>query len=264
MLDRRDYPQPLRQLLGELMAASALLAATVKFEGSLVMQMQGEGPVKLVVVECTQEHTMRATAKWDGEVHTAPLSELLGEGRFVITIVPGEGKQTYQGIVALDGDTVAEVLAHCMANSEQLDTRFWLAVDEHRAAGMLLQKMPESAARHVRGDEAWERALALSDTLTPAELLELPAENVVRRLFHLDLVRAFEATPVSFRCGCSRGKVSGMVRMLGMNEVRSIVTERGAIEVSCEFCNRRYEFDTVDAEQLFAAQVLHDVDSTRH
>lgn len=264
VLERHSYPQPLQRLLGELMAAAALLTATVKFEGSLVMQMQGSGPVKLVVVECTDRRTLRATAKWDGEVRPAPLAQLLGHGRFVITIVPVDSKQTYQGIVALDGDTVAEVLAHYMARSEQLDTRFWLAADERRAAGMLLQKLPESVARWNLDEDAWDRALTLSETLTRAELLELSAEQVMRRLFHQELVRAFEATPVSFRCSCSREKVASMLRMLGLAEVRSIVAERGVIEVSCEFCNRRYALDAVDAEQLFASDWLRDAGSTRH
>ncbi len=264
VLERHEYPSALQHLLGELMAAAALLSATVKFEGSIVMQMQGSGPVKLVVVECTNERTLRATAKWDGEVHAAPLAQLLGRGRFVITIAPMDGKQTYQGIVALDGDTVAEVLEHYMASSEQLDTRFWLASDERRAAGMLLQRLPDSAARRHRDEDAWDRALTLTETLTRAELLDLPAEQVVHRLFHEELVRAFEATPVSFRCSCSREKVAGMLRMLGLDEVRSIVAERGAIEVSCEFCNRRYDFDAVDAEQLFAAHIMLDADATRH
>ena len=264
VLERHEYPPALQRLLGELMAAVALLSATVKLEGSIIMQMQGSGPVKLVVVECTSERTLRATAKWEGDIHAAPIARLLGQGRFVITIAPSDAKQTYQGIVTLDGDTVAEVLQHYMVRSEQLETRFWLACDGRRAAGMLLQKLPESASRRHQDNDAWARALTLSETLTRQELLDLPAEQVVHRLFHQELLRAFEATPVSFRCSCTREKVAAMLRMLGLDEVRSIVAERGGIEVSCDFCNRRYDFDAVDAEQLFATQVLLDPDPTRH
>lgn len=264
VLERHTYPPALQSLLGELMAAAALLSRTVKFEGSLIMQMQGSGPVKLVVVECTSGRTLRATAKWESDLEAAPLPSLLGRGRFAITVAPTDSKQNYQGIVTLDGDTVAEVLQHYIARSEQLDTRFWLACNDMRAAGMLLQRLPESVTRYTRDEDAWDRALQLSATLTREELLELPAERIVRRLFHAELIRAFEASPVSFRCSCSRERVAAMLRMLGLHEVRSIVTERGAIEVACEFCNRRYDFDPVDAEQLFAAQVFAAADPTRH
>jgi molecular chaperone Hsp33 len=264
VLDRHEYPPQLQRLLGELMAAVALLSATVKLEGSIVMQMQGSGPVKLVVVECTGERTLRATAKWEGDIDTAPIARLLGEGRFVITIVPTDADQSYQGIVTLDGDTVAEVLEHYMARSEQLETRFWLACDGRRAAGMLLQRLPESSSRWHQDEDAWERAVTVSETLTREELLDLPAEELVHRLFHQELVRAFEASPVSFRCSCSREKVAAMLRMLGLDEVRTIVAERGAIEVCCDFCNRRYDFDPVDAEQIFATQTLLTADPTRH
>jgi molecular chaperone Hsp33 len=182
----------------------------------------------------------------------------------VITIVPTDADQSYQGIVTLDGDTVAEVLEHYMARSEQLETRFWLACDGRRAAGMLLQRLPESSSRWHQDEDAWERAVAVSETLTREELLDLPAEELVHRLFHQELVRAFEASPVSFRCSCSRERVAAMLRMLGLDEVRTIVAERGTIEVCCDFCNRRYGFDPVDAEQIFATQTLLTADPTRH
>ena len=139
VLERHDYPEPLRSLLGQLMAAGALLSATLKFDGSLVMQMQGSAAVKLVVVEVTSEGTLRATASWEGDLPQASLAELLGDGRFVITLVPRDGGQSYQGVVALEGNSVASLLEHYMSTSEQLETRLWLACDERQAAGMLLQ-----------------------------------------------------------------------------------------------------------------------------
>lgn len=261
VLERHDYPLPLRALLGELMAAGALLSATLKFDGALIMQMQGQGPVKLVVVEVTSEGTLRATASWDGELPDAPFAELLGGGRFVITLVPTDGTQSYQGVVDMNGESVAAVLEHYMRTSEQLETRLWLACDERQAAGMLLQKLPEQEG----GDaDMWNRATHLGATLSTDELLKLPAREVIRRLFHEEDVRVFESTPLSFRCSCSRDRVTAMLRMLGRDEVHSIIEERGKVEVTCEFCRKRYTLDPVDAEQVFAAQLQTQAGATRH
>jgi molecular chaperone Hsp33 len=262
VLERHDYPEPLRLVLGELMAAAALLSATIKFTGSLIMQVQGTGPVKLIVVECTSEQTMRATAKWDGELPGGGFRELVGTGRFVITIAPTDATQTYQGIVELDGANVAAVLEHYMASSEQIETRLWLAADTEQAAGLLLQRLPGSGA--AADPDAWNRAVRLSETVTAGELLKLPARQIIRRLFHEEDIRVFEPRVVSFRCSCSRERVVNMLRLLGREEVQSILDERGSVEVTCEFCNRHYAFDPVDAEQVFAAEVVTRVGSTRH
>jgi molecular chaperone Hsp33 len=262
VLERHDYPTPLRRVLGELMAAGALLAATLKFEGAIILQLQGVGPVKLIVVECTSERTLRATAKWTGDLaDDAGLADLLGEGRFVITLVPGEGKQSYQGIVEIDTSGVAASLEQYMQRSEQLDTRLWLAAGEDRVAGLLLQKLP--AADDPDAD-SWNRATHLAETLTDSELLELPPKNLLHRLYHQEDIRLFEPRPVSFRCSCSNERVDSMLRMLGYDEVRSIVEERETVEVTCEFCNRSYEYDRVDAEQLFASSNPPQVGTTRH
>lgn len=261
VLERHEYPEPLRSILGELMAAGALLSATLKFDGSLIMQMQGDGVVKLVVVEVTSEGTMRATANWDGEIPVEPLKTLLGSGRFVITLVPRDGQQSYQGVVALEGESVAAVLEHYMSSSEQLETHMWLASDDRQAAGMLLQKLPSGESEDA---DAWNRVSHLGSTVSAEELLRLPAREILRRLFHEEDVRVFEATPLSFRCSCSRERVTGMLRLLGPDEVRSIVTEQGKIEVTCEFCRRRYVLDSVDAEQVFATDIQTQAGSTRH
>jgi molecular chaperone Hsp33 len=260
VLDRHAYPEPLRAAMGELMAAAALLSATLKFTGSLIMQVQGTGPVKLIVVECTSDNTMRATAKWDGDLPASGFRELVGNGRFVITIAPTGAKQSYQGVVELEGVSVAAVLEHYMATSEQLETRLWLAADTQQAAGMLLQRTPGAAA----DPDAWNRAVKLGETVTASELLLLPARQVIRRLYHAEDIRVFDARIVSFRCSCSRERVVNMLRMLGRAEVRSILSERGAVEVDCEFCNRHYAFDPVDAEQVFASEIVTRVASTRH
>ena len=262
VLERHEYPPALRKVLGELMAAGALLAATLKFEGAIILQLQGSGPVKLIVVESTSEQTLRATAKWSGELgEDAGFADLLGDGRFVITLVPGDGKQSYQGVVAIDPAGVAASLEHYMQRSEQLDTRLWLAAGDERAAGLLLQKLP---AREDPDGDSWNRATHLAQTVTSGELLELPAQKLLRRLYHQEDIRLFEPRPVSFRCSCSAERVGAMLRMLGYAEVRSILEERDTVEVTCEFCNRAYEYDSVDAEQLFASAHAAEAGPTRH
>ncbi|MEO8629825.1 MAG: Hsp33 family molecular chaperone HslO [Betaproteobacteria bacterium] len=261
VLERHEYPEPLRIALGELMAAAALLSATIKFTGSLILQIQGSGPVKLIVVECTSDQTLRATAKWDGELPSGTFRTLVGSGRFVITIAPEDAKQTYQGVVSLEGESVATSLEHYMATSEQLETRFWLASDEQQAAGMLLQRLPGDTGDDA---DAWNRAVVLGATVSGPELLNLPARDLIRRLYFEEDIRVFEARVVSFRCSCSNERVVNMLRLIGRDEVISILAERGSVEVDCEFCNRHYAFDSVDAEQIFAADVVTKPRSTRH
>ena len=261
VLANHDYPEPIRSLLGEMMAAAALLAATLKFEGSLIMQMQGSGPVTLAVVECSSDFHLRATAKWRDDLAPGDIAALLGQGKFVISLDPKNGNQIYQGIVALEGATVAEVLEHYLLQSEQLETRLWLAADGEQACGLLLQRLPEKVSEDA---DAWNRALNLGNTLSTEELLHLPAREILHRLFHEEDLRLFEPHPVSFRCTCSRERVADMLRLLGLDEVHSILVEQGKIEVDCEFCNRNYYFDAVDAEQLFAAEVVTQPGTTRH
>lgn len=261
VLERRDYPPRVRDVLGELMAASALLTSTLKFDGRLIMQVQGSGPVNLLVVECTSNRTMRAIAQWNGEVPDAPLAELVGNGRLAVTIDPLKGKERYQAIVSLEGMTVAEAFENYFARSEQLDTRLWLAADRNQVAGMLLQRLPDSPQPD---EDAWMRAVHLGSTITREELLALPVREIIRRLYHEEDIRLFSRVPVSFRCSCSRERVEAVLRMLGHEEIRSILAEQGSIRVDCEFCGGRYEFDSIDAEQLFAA--LHTIPAapTRH
>jgi molecular chaperone Hsp33 len=260
VLERHDYPPLLREVMGELCAAAVLLAATLKLDGSLTLQIQGRGAIRLLVVECGGDLKLRATAKWEGPLH-GNLPELVGDGRFVITLDPKNGGQIYQGIVALEGNSVAEILQNYMTRSEQLETRLWLTADECAASGMLLQKLPEQA----EGDaDAWSRVSQLADTLRRDELMQLPTQELLHRLYHEEDVRLFEAQPVSFHCSCSRENVARMLRMLGAEEIEAVLTERETIEVHCEFCNHRYEFDKVDAAQLFSEGVPITPSRTRH
>lgn len=264
VLQRHDYPDALRSLMGELCAAAVLLAATLKLKGSLVLQIQGRGPVRLLVVECSAADglQLRATAKWSGELQQGGVSELIGDGLFVISLDPRDGGQVYQGIVELQGDSVARMLENYMTRSEQLETRLWLAADGECAAGMLLQRLPDHPGQ--KEEDAWQHATVLADTLKPGELLNERALTLVRRLYHEDDMRLFDAQPVSFHCSCSRKSVGQMLKMLGSGEVRSILEEQGTVEVFCEFCNQRYEFDRVDAEMMFVETAVAASSEARH
>lgn len=256
------YPAPLKTVLGELLAAAALLTSNIKFEGSLVLQLHGDGPVRLIVVEVTSDRTLRATAKWTGEVPAGTLANMLGHGRFVMTLDQSKaGKQNYQGIVPLEGQTTAEVLAHYMQTSEQLDTRIYLAASDARVAGMMLQRMPDQQGMD---HDAWNRAAILADTLKPEELLQITANDLLMRLFHEETLRRFEQEPLAFACSCSREKVAGMLQSLGREEIDSILAEQGEVEIACDFCGHQYRFDAVDATQLFVDSMAPQPGETRH
>lgn len=244
------------------MASAALLATTLKFDGSLIMQIQGQGAVKLLVVECNSDLTLRAMAQWDDATLDGLVTfrQLTGDGRFVITIDPKDSRQTYQGIVELTGETVAETLQHYMETSEQLATRLWLTTENNQAAGLLLQKLPGEQEMDI---DAWNRALHLASTVNPDELL-LPPEEILHRLYHEEDVRLFEPIAVSFRCTCSRERVIGMLRMIGHEEVSATLQQEGKVEVTCQFCNRQYQFDAVDAEQLFASEAITPAPPIKH
>lgn len=262
-LNKQHLPAGLKRALGELMAASALLTATLKMSGSLVLQIQSKGALKLLVVECNSEFGIRATAKWKGEVSDEQsLFDLLSQGQFMITLDPKDGRQAYQGIVALEGDSISTILENYMLRSEQIDTKIWLHCDGIAAAGMLLQKLPDTMNQITKSEDlstqdldAWNRIGHLADTITDDELLNLPTETILTRLFHEEDVRLFEASNTKFHCSCSRESVSGMLRMLGNDEITSIIEEQGKIEVNCDFCNAHYSFDKVDATQLMVSEV---------
>ena len=261
-LNQQQLPKGLRHALGELMAASALLSATLKMHGALVLQIQSKGLLKLLVVECSTNLegaiNIRATAKWSGEISDEQtLFELVEYGHFMITLDPKDGGQAYQGIVPLEGDSISAVLENYMLRSEQIDTRIWLFCDGNSAAGMLIQKLPETLNQVTQAEdliiqdlETWNRVGYLASTVTEDELLHLPAETLLSRLFNEEDVRLFEASATSFFCSCSRDSVSNMLRMLGDEELTGIIEELGNVEVNCDFCNTLYTFDKVDVAQL--------------
>jgi len=262
-LNKQHLPAGLKRALGELMAASALLTATLKMNGSLVLQIQSTGKLKLLVVECTSDFGIRATAKWNGDIGDEQnLFDLIEHGQFVITLDPKDGGQTYQGIVPIESSDISTILENYMLRSEQIDTRIWLCCDGNSAAGMLLQKLPEVMNQITQSEEsiahdldAWNRVGHLADTVTDDELLHLPTETLLHRLFHEEDVRLFEASNTKFFCSCTRSSVANMLRMLGNDEITGILEEQGKIEVNCDFCNTHYQFDKVDAAQLMVSDV---------
>jgi len=267
------YPAPVAQLLGETTAAAALLAANIKFSGNLILQVHGDGPVKLLVVECQPDLRLRATAKLrEGAAirEDAGMRALVnagGQGRCAITLDPADrlpGQQPYQGIVGLQGDSIADALETYLSQSEQLDSRLWLAADASCCAGVLLQKLPCDGGRAATADDdaTWERAGALCATLTAPELLAVGPETLTRRLFWQERLDHYEPVRPRFECRCSRERVGRVLLSLGRGEVESILAELGSVEVTCDFCNARQVFDSIDVAQLYSTGSATPLDTT--
>ena len=257
LIEHREYPEAIRDTLGEAVAASLLLAATIKFEGVLSLQLQGEGPVHLLLAQCTSGLGVRGLARYHESMQAGSIAELMGAGNLTVTLETDDTSQRYQGIVPITGERLAESLRIYFENSEQLPTRLWLHADALGASGMLLQRLPSgggnAAIDAAAVDDAWRRVQLIGETLTPQELGSLADTEILHRLFNEDDLRLYEPSPVYFRCRCSRERVSGMLQGLGETETRSVLAERGEVEVRCDFCNRAYVFDAVDVAQLFKA-----------
>ena len=265
VLQHTPYPPPVRNILGEALAACALLAATIKFEGSLILQIRGDGPLHLLVAQSTAEGTVRGIARWHDEVPQHDLKAIFGNAQLVITIEPPKhkiGGEPYQGIIALEGEKLGHAIENYFRQSEQLNTRLWLAADERTCGGFLLQELPGKSSDNDA--DAWPRATQLADTLTADEILHLPATEVLHRLFHEEDIRLFDAEPVSFRCNCSRERIDTILLSIGTDEAHEILHEQGKVSVDCEFCNAHYEYDAVDIDALFVGTSAPGNSSTRH
>ena len=276
------YPAPVSELLGEMAAAGVLMQSNIKFNGALVLQVFGDGPVKLAVAEVQSDLSLRATASVSGELPAnAGLPDMVnvgGGGRCAITLDPKDrlpGQQPYQGVVPLHGDQrepltkLSDVLQHYMLQSEQLDTTLVLAANDQVAAGLLIQRMPLKGEGNLAGaagrsdedqigqNEDYNRIATLAASLTREELLTLDVDTILHRLFWEEKLLRFVpqqgADGPRFACSCSRTRVGNMLRSLGEGEVQSILDERGTIDVGCEYCGQQYPFDAVDAAQLFTA-----------
>ncbi|HEX7012788.1 MAG TPA: Hsp33 family molecular chaperone HslO [Steroidobacteraceae bacterium] len=267
LLEHRDYPAAIRDTLGEAVAASVLLAATLKFDGTLSLQLRGQGPMHLMLAQCSSRLGVRGVARYKAAADARDLLALSGEGNLTVTLENEDLSQRYQGVVPLTGRRLADCLREYFESSEQLPTRLWLHATERGASGLLLQRLPDETMRSRPGmphapidpadiEDAWRRVQMLGDTLQPQELQALSDKDILRRLFSEDDVRLFESSPVFFRCRCSRDRVIGMLRALGEQEVQSVLAEQGEVEVRCDFCNRAYKFDSVDVSALFAAEPM--------
>ena len=261
MLSNHNYPRILRHYLGEVVAASVLLSATIKFEGSLTIQASGDGAITLMVVECSNDFGVRGVAKYQ---HPFPdedsIKTLLGSGTLVITIEQAKTNERYQGIVTLEGDSIAEFLEAYLLRSEQLATRIFLAADEQIAAGLLLQRLPRKTA----DNDHWEHITHLGSTIKDDELLGLEINKILHRLYHEEDIRLFDAEAVYFECSCSRIKVARMLKSLSHHEAVEIIREQGNISVDCEFCGKVYQFDEIDIAEVYSTQVQPSDTSIRH
>ena len=264
---RGNYPQLIKHLLGEFMAAAGMLSATLKFDGVLTLQAQGPGPLSMIMADCTRHHNLRAIASIDHayDFNTdESLAALVGKGTLSLTIDPSNGER-YQGIVPLESENLANCLEDYFTRSEQLRTRIWLAADTElgsspRAAGLLLQALPRQLETSAEENlQMWEHTTQLANTITLEEQLTLDHEQQLHRLFHQEPLRLFEAKPVRFNCSCSKERISQALLSLGEKELNSILDEAGLVAIDCQFCGQHYRFTRDDIQQLFdeSPPVLH-------
>lgn len=258
VLQRHDYPVAVEKQLGELLAAAALLTATIKLEGTLTLEARGQGEVSLLMAECNTGaeggNQLRAIARYQGEPEGQDLQQLLGGGQLVITLDPYQG-QRYQGIVALDQPDLATCLEGYFASSEQLPTRIWLQADTRAAGGLLLQQLPDD--HNNKDADAWNRVGQLAATLTAEELLHLEQHEILHRLFHEETLRVFDPQPLSFGCTCSRERIADALATLGESELRQVIAEQGSINTQCHFCNTRYHFNADELPELLNSPQEH-------
>jgi len=246
IVNNHQYPQAINLLLGELLVATSMLTALLKFEGSIAVQLQGDGPVSLVVVNGDDKQQLRGVARVQGDVTSTKLTELFIKGYMVITITPTKGER-YQGIVALDKDTLAECLETYFEQSEQLKTHFWLRSDDKHAAGMMIQALPDDSDN----DDAYDNLRQLTATIKSEELFNLDANTILNRLYHQEEVRIFDPQDLAFVCGCSKERSGAAIISIGRKEAELIIEEQGNIAMHCDYCNTQYLFKQQDIAELF-------------
>ncbi len=248
MSARRRYAEPVRQLLGEMSAVTALIASNLKQAGRMTFQLKGSGPVKLLVIDCDEQLRLRGMAHAAPDLADAPIPELLGHGQLALTLDAASMAQPYQSIVPLDGDSVAAIFEHYLTRSEQQPARLLLAAREDCVAGLFLQKLPDADNRDPDG---WNRIQLLADTARPEELLDLPPVQLLSRLFAEEDIRVFDPRRVSYHCPEDRTKVGNMLRALGRHECEAILREHGEIHIHDDLCNHDYRFDAQEVDHLF-------------
>jgi molecular chaperone Hsp33 len=255
IIKRKQYPLSLERLLGEFVAAIALLRDIVKIDGVLSIQAKGNGFLSTLMTECDEHQNLRGIAQWDESQDvpdTFSLKDVLEGGYLAITIQPRNG-QRYQGIVEIVGDTLSECLEQYFSQSEQLPSRVWLAANGAQCGGLFLQRLPLEQAKE--GDEdAWERFTHLASTVKEEELLGLETESLLHRLYHEEEVRLYDTKPMQFGCSCSRQRTLDAVMSLGSEEIRELLIEQGSVKVDCQFCAEKYEFKEDDLTDMLGDQ----------
>lgn len=270
ILINKNYPEPAQQLLGEFIAAVALLSSTLKFDGVLTLQARGDGPLPLIMAEASnkgmnQSKELRGIAKLTTPSNDEDINELIsntglphliGKGVLSITLDPAKGNR-YQGIVPLEEPCLADCLQHYFTQSEQLPTRLWLASDGKTATGLLLQQLPQQQASAEANQQAWNNRIQLANTITEDELLTLAHEQLLTRLFHEEGVRLFDPITLNFGCSCSKDRSSRALKHLGHADTKDLLTEQGCIIINCEFCGFEYRYDAADIDALFGPDITH-------
>ncbi len=256
------YPPAIKKVLGEALVAIGLLADSLKFDGSLVLQIHGTYPVSMLVVQATSDGSIRGLANWQGDINTdAGFKELfqpldgkegrIGTGTMAISVEPNSNQgERYQSLVSLEGESLADCFTQYFAQSEQLNTRLWLAVDDKTASGLMLQSLPSEETESQ--SDGWNHASILADTIKNEELLTLPAQDLLHRLYHEEDLRIYDAKNIRFDCTCSQQKIENTIQSIGEDEAKSIIEELGKITIDCDFCNTHYVLDSVDVARLFS------------
>ena len=246
MVANHNYPQGVKNLLGEVMAATSLLTATIKFEGEITVQLQGDGPIGYLAVNGNHQQQMRGLAKLKHTTEATTLKDLIGKGNMVITIQPSQG-DPYQGIVALEHDTFAECIAHYFEVSEQIPTKIWLFSDEEneQVAGSLIQLLPDGEDKTKQQDD-FDHLCQLTDTIKQEEIFSLDAEELLYRLYHQEEVRLFDPQAISFKCGCSAEKCLTAIAQIDASELKNIIAEQGKVSMTCDACQTTYAFGEVE------------------
>lgn len=256
ILAGRDYPNPVTHLLGEMSAVTLLMGENLKQTGRLTIQLTGNGPVSMLVLDCTENLQLRGMAKCAQQIETHSVPELLGHGQLILTLDMLSMQETYQSIVPLDGNTIAEIFEHYFSQSEQLQTRMFLISNSSAIFGLLLQKLPNA---DLLDPDGWTRAEALASTIHEHQLFDLPVEEILMRLFYQETIRIFDARNVQYGCQANPAKIYAMLRSLGREEVNSILQEFGEVVINDDICNREYRLDALAVDAVFreAGPTIH-------
>lgn len=271
VLSHNQYAPAIRQLLGEFLAAVGLLSSTLKFDGKIILQARGDGPISTIMAECNHHNNLRGIVRINRDTELTEdlasrgnMQQLLGNGVLVISIEPqrtenfGGKLERYQGIVPMDAENLAGCLEHYFQQSEQLATRLWFAANDDYATGFLIQSLPQQINTNPEDNrDKWETIITLAETITPAEMLELDHPTILYRLFNEQPVRIFEPKPLHFACSCSKERCASALLTIGKEEIEELLMEQGSISIDCQFCNQHYHFAADEVRKLLGGNVLH-------